>query len=62
MNKVMNMTRLEAAKIKTKYREVKDHNGETEQARITCKFYKELDRISLFLRLCWIQVILPAPR
>ena len=31
--------------LKTKYRAVKDHNGETGQGRITCKFYKELDRI-----------------
>ena len=31
--------------LKTKYREVKDHNGETGRGRITCKFYKELDRI-----------------
>ena len=31
--------------LKTKYREIKDHNRETGQGRKTCKFYKELDRI-----------------
>ena len=31
--------------LKTNYREVKDHNGETGRGRKTCKFYKELDRI-----------------
>ena len=31
--------------LKTKYREVKDHNRETGRGRITCKFYAELDRI-----------------
>ena len=31
--------------LKTKYREIKDHNGETGRGRKTCKFYKELDRI-----------------
>ena len=31
--------------LKTKYREIKDHNGETGQGRKTCKFYKDLDRI-----------------
>ena len=31
--------------LKTQYRKVKDHNGETGRGRITCKFYKELDNI-----------------
>ena len=31
--------------LKIKYREIKDHNGETGRGRKTCKFYKELDRI-----------------
>ena len=31
--------------LKTKYREVKDHNGETGRGRKTCKLYRELDRI-----------------
>ena len=31
--------------LKTNYREVKDHNGETGHGRKTCRFYKELDRI-----------------
>ena len=29
--------------LKTKYREVKDNNGETGRQRISCKFYQELD-------------------
>jgi hypothetical protein len=37
--------RAKTKNLKTKYREVKDHNGETGRGRITCKFYKELDRI-----------------
>jgi hypothetical protein len=31
--------------LKKKYREVKDHNGETGKGRKTCKFYEELDDI-----------------
>ena len=31
--------------LKTKYREVKDHNSETGRGRKTCKFYNELDKI-----------------
>ena len=31
--------------LKTQYRKVKDHNGETGRGRIMCKFYKELDNI-----------------
>ena len=31
--------------LKTKYREIKDHNGETGRGRKSCKFFKELDRI-----------------
>ena len=31
--------------LKTKYREIKDHNRETGRGRKTCKFYKEFDRI-----------------
>ena len=31
--------------LKTKYREIKDHNGETGRGRKTRKFYTELDRI-----------------
>lgn len=31
--------------LKTKYKDVKDSNGETGRGRKTCKFYEELDRI-----------------
>ena len=31
--------------LKSTYREIKDHNGETGRGRKTCKFYKELDEI-----------------
>ena len=37
--------RAKVKNLKTKYREIKDHNGETGRGRKTCKFYKELDRI-----------------
>ena len=30
-------------KLKTKYREVKDHNAETGRGWNTCKFYEQLD-------------------
>ena len=31
--------------LKSIYRDIKDHNGETGRGRKTCKFYKELDEI-----------------
>ena len=31
--------------LKSTYRDIKDHNGETGRGRKTCKFYKELDEI-----------------
>lgn len=31
--------------VKKEYRQVKDHNGETERGRKSCKFFKELDSI-----------------
>ena len=37
--------RTKVKNLKTEYREIKDHNGETGGGRKTCKFYKELDRI-----------------
>ena len=33
------------AKVKTKYREVKNNNGNTGKGRQTCKFYSKLDVI-----------------
>ena len=37
--------RVKVKNLKKKYREVKDHNGETGRGRKTCKFFKELDAI-----------------